>query len=137
VIATVKIVRRSTLWISGTGPAHDQSRGHLFVVLTDPCSENKVLTVPICSTHKKNDTTCLVGQGDHKFLKHPSYVAYYLLEIREVSALIDGINRKLIVQDDFLDEKIFGFVCAGIDRSQESAPKFRKYYLEQITGEKK
>jgi hypothetical protein len=129
--AAFKVVRRITLWIPGTGPIHDLNRGHLFIVLTDPGPRGNVLAVPICTADKKFDTTCIVGAGDHHFLKHKSYVAYHKLNLYSSATLEAQVQKKVVEHRGILDEKIFARVCAGIATSREAAPKFKTYFTER------
>ncbi len=69
-------VRGDTLLILGTGPANDPDRGHLFILLTNVCSEGAILLAPIRSVRGQHDRTCLLGVGDHRFLKGPSWISY-------------------------------------------------------------
>jgi hypothetical protein len=129
--AAFKAVRRATLWIPGTGPDHDKRRGHLFVILTEPGPKGNVLVVPICSADKKFDATCIVGAGDHHFLKHKSYIAYHKLSTYSAAVLETQVQKKAIQYHGMLDEKVFALVCEGIENSREAAPKFKNYYKER------
>ena len=124
-------VRRATLLIPGTGPAHDPSRAHLFVILTDPCSAGMNLIVPICSAEGKFDPTCIVGNGDHPFLTKKSYVKYYRLNTFASATLIEQERKKVISYRGMMDEKVFALICAGVGKSPDSAPIYRRYFAEQ------
>jgi hypothetical protein len=124
-------VRRATLWVPGTGPAEDPDRAHLFVILTNPCSDGMVLMVPICSLTNKADRTCLLGTGDHSFLKHPSFVAYYRLSKLKAATLVEQELRGAIKFRGMLDEKIFALICAGIEDSRQAPPILKAYYVTQ------
>lgn len=123
--------RRMTLWIPGTGPAHDPERGHLFIILTDSCSAGMNLLVPVCSAGSKPDTTCLLGAGDHPFLKRKSFVAYHLLKTYLTVSLVEQEKRKLIRPMGLLEAKLFAIVCNGVEASRYSAPKYKRYFAEQ------
>jgi hypothetical protein len=127
-------VRRATLWIPGTGPDHDQDRAHLFIILTDPDADGMVLVVPICSATAKSDSTCIVGAGDHPFLKHKSFTAYYRLNILNAATLVDQERRSIIQYRGMFDEKFFALVCAGVEQSRQAAPRYKKYFAAQNTG---
>lgn len=125
-------LHRTTLWIPETGPTSDPHKGHLFVVLTDPCPEGAVLLVPICSQYERCDKTCLVGAGDHPFLKHPSFVFYARLKTYVAAELVESEKAGNVTYRGLLDERLFGFICAGVERSPFSPLKFRAYFSEQI-----
>ncbi|MCX7313732.1 MAG: hypothetical protein NTV56_18905 [Alphaproteobacteria bacterium] len=130
-------VRRATLWIPGTGPDHDTDRAHLFVILTDPDPDGMVLVVPICSATTKSDGTCIVGAGDHPFLKHKSFAAYYRLNTFNGSALVEQEKKKAIQYRGMLDEKVFALVCAGVQESRQAAPVHKKYFATQTAKSEK
>jgi hypothetical protein len=124
-------VRRATLWIPGTGPPHDPERGHLFIILTDPCLKGHVLLVPVCGAYKKYDGTCILGEGDHDFLDRKSYVAYYRLNTYAAVDLVAQVSNEVFRCKGMMDEKVFALVCNGVASSRDSAPKFKRYFDEQ------
>jgi hypothetical protein len=128
--------RRMTLWIPGTGPAHDLERGHLFIILTDTCPAGMNLVVPVCSAGPKSDSTCLLGAGDHPFLKKKSFVAYYLLKRYDAEFLVQQEKKKIIESREILDERLFALVCNGVQASRSSPPIYKRYFAEQIDPKK-
>ena len=135
----LSIVRRSVILIPGTGGRDNPDGAHLHVVLTDTCSSGCNLLVPICSVpsqkKRRHDRTCLVGIGDHEFLKHPSYVAYYRMRHYSETVLLKHIHDKYFEMRDPLDERVFALVCAGIGRSDESAPRYQRYFATGVLNE--
>jgi hypothetical protein len=129
--APFAVTKRATVWIPDTGPDQDPQRAHLFVVLTDPSADGMVLMVPICTAATKYDNTCIVGSGDHPFLKHKSYVAYYRLNTFKASVLEEQAKRGIVQFRGMLDDKIFALVCAGVESSRQAAPIYKKYYAAQ------
>jgi len=124
-------VRRATLLIPGTGPAHDPARAHLFVILTDPCPNGMVLVVPVCRAVRGYDNTCILGAGDHPFFKQKSYVAYYRLQTYSAAELIDKEEKQIIRFRGMLDEKVFALICNGVEQSRLSAPVHKHYFAAQ------
>lgn len=111
-----------------TGPTKDPSRSHLFVILTNPCSNGNNLIVPVCSATGRHDNTCLIGPGDHDFFKHLSFVFY-----AQMSCANGEKIRKEVIEGNFtymgvLEEKIFARVCAGVASSVYSARKYIQYF---------
>jgi hypothetical protein len=123
--------RRMTLWIPSTGPSHDPARGHLFIVLTNPCPSGMVLLVPVCGAGPRSDTTCLLGVGDHPFLTKKSFVAYHLLKTYAAVTLVEQARKKIIQGREMLDERIFALVCRGVETSRSSPPIYKRYFAEQ------
>jgi hypothetical protein len=121
-------VRGATLWIPGTGPAHDQGRGHLFIILTNPCPDGMVLMVPVCSVGTKYDNTCILGKGDHNFLTHKSFLAYYRLGTSSAAALVEQVKKTVFVDKGMLNERVFALVCNGVTTSRDAPPKHKRYF---------
>jgi hypothetical protein len=115
------------LHIPNTGPDRDPGRGHLYIILSDACKEGNHLLVPVCSAFVKCDKTCLLGKGDHDFIKHDSYVAYNLMRIYGSSHLTTQVNSKTISYEGMMDEKIFARVHEGVRTSRNSAKGHVKY----------
>jgi hypothetical protein len=126
------VKRRSSLWIP-SGPPNDPNRGHLFIVLTDPCPDDKILAVPVNSLTKRSDTTCKLGKGDHARIHHESFAAYYRAQTYSVSVLEDQVSKKIIHDEGIVDEKVFARICAGVENSRECIPAHKAYYRKQTT----
>src|SRR5580698_1532336 len=80
--------RRGMTFLVPSGPGEDQK--HLYVVLTDACSNGNHLAVPIQSVYpgEYHDSTCLLKEGDHPFVTHLSWVAYHRAEFLSHDLLI-------------------------------------------------
>lgn len=122
------LTRRACLHIPHTGPMHDHQRGHLHIVLTDVCEEGKHLLAPICTAHKRCDRTCLLGEGDHKFIVHLSYVAYSLARTYEAAVLIKRVSDGDISYRGLLDEALFGRICLGLMKSPMTPLNVKTYF---------
>jgi len=124
-------VRRGTLWIPHTGPAHDQERGHLFIILTDRSEDGEHLLVPVRSVGRTPDRTCLLGPGDHRFFTRLSFVSYAQMRIYSAATLIAQVSAGVIHDRGLLNERIFARICSGIEQSRLSAPRYKAYYAAQ------
>lgn len=122
--------KRSTIHMLNTGPEHDKARGHLFIILTNKCAENKQLMVSACTRVAKCDETCLVGKGDHPFFSVDSYIAYNKANIYDTAMLQKRISENIIKSKGELDEKIFALVAIGLTNSRYT-PLFVKNYFEK------
>jgi hypothetical protein len=109
-------VRGATYLIEDTGPAHDPSRAHLHIVLAYT-TVTEVAAVPICSVVSRCDRTCLLGPGDHRFLKHPSYVAYADTARYSVKTIQDRVKDGSIRYLGVMDGRVFALV---VGRALES-----------------
>lgn len=123
--------RRATLHIPDTGPRHEEERGHLFIVLTNACSVGDHLLVPVCSQHKRCDHACLLGAGDHNFIKKPSYIAYSHARRYSGSSLAQRVIDGDVTYRGLLKEQVFALVCAGLKESRLT-PLAMKLYFSSI-----
>jgi hypothetical protein len=131
------VVRRSTILIPGTGGRESADVAHLHIVLTDTCAAGYNLLVPIQSIHKnrQHDRTCILGVDDHSFIKHPSYVAYYNMRVQRLSAIMKQLKDNYFKEHEAIDDRIFALVCAGVEKSQHSAPRYQRYFATGILSE--
>ena len=124
--------RRATLHIPDTGPKHEEEKGHLFIVLTNVCPEGDHLLVPVCSEHKRCDRTCLLGSGDHSFIKKPSYVAYSHARRYSADVLIKRVTESDITYRGLLKDQIFAMVCNGLMESRLTPLAMKTYFASTV-----
>jgi hypothetical protein len=134
--------RRATLLVP-SGPAQDPDRKHLFIVLTDPVqvldyAEKHSLLVGVTSLHADlpHDPACLLDAGDHDFIQHKSYVHYARARIELSQGILNGVKKGMLVPKATLEERIFAFVCRGIQQSRFTPPKILSFY-EAAEAERK
>jgi len=127
------VTRRATVLVpSGTEDQPDLK--HLFILLNDPVSdENLVLMVSI-STIRQNrfhDDCCLLGPGDHPFIRTASFVLYSKARIESVRTLEEGVRRQLLVPREPMDGAVFARICEGVLNSRHT-PKEIKLFFQPI-----
>jgi hypothetical protein len=120
--------RSLTIHIPDTGKT-----GHLFIILTNTCERGLNLLVPVCTVTGRFDRTCLLGVGDHKFIRHPSYVMYSKMDLYSAKHLTSQVRAGIFGYEGVLDERVFALVCAGVASSDFAAPKHQKYFADQAT----
>lgn len=120
-------VRQTTLHIPNTGP---RNQGHLFVILTNSCKNKQHLLVPICSVRPGCDRTCLLGKGDHKFIRHLSYVDYSNAGLFDTKILIKRVQDGTFSYEGLMPDKVFALICLGVLNSRHMTPRLRRYYEE-------
>ena len=130
----MSLVRRSTIIIPGTGGLSNPDGAHLNVILTNTCDQGNNLLVPICSVRDKrpHDKTCLLGKGDHDFIRHSSYVFYAGMRIYPADHIEKKLQDRYFRLRELLDERVFALVCAGLNNSEYSEPQFQAYYASRI-----
>jgi hypothetical protein len=123
----VAIAKKGTLLIV-SGPNHDPERKHLHVICNDPDGDGNVALVSVCSvTGTNHDTTCILQQHEHAFLKHESFVLYARAKIVSENSLANGVAQKLMVIHDDMNGQTFLRVFNGVCRSPQTPRKVKKY----------
>jgi hypothetical protein len=132
-----KLAPGVTMFVPGTGPAHDPERPHLYVVLTHPCPDGKIMVVPICTAiGNKFDRTCVLRIGDHPFIEKDSYIAYHHMDTFVASVVERQVRERVLKPDVSLTEAVLARVRAGVAVSRQSTPANKKYFEEQMKRER-
>jgi len=133
-------LKRATLLIA-SGPQDDQERKHLFILLTDPRSDEagkkSVLMVSL-STIKPgvpHDPSCILHAGDHPFVKRGSYVVYQKARLEEADKVLRGVKNGQFVPLAPIDGAIFARICKGLEESRLTPAKLLNFYLK-ATGQR-
>jgi len=124
------IIKNKSLLIPDTGPKHDPSKPHLFIVLTNESTEGTVLLVPMCSLTKFSDKSCVLGKGDHPFIIRDSFIDYSKAQIQDTSTLVKKIQTKHILDQGLFSDQIMVFIYKGLFESNRTEPKILNYYNE-------
>lgn len=127
------VTRRATVLVpSGTEDQPDLK--HLFILLNDPVSDQRLVLMVSISTIRLNrfhDTCCLLGPGDHPFIRKDSFVLYSKARIESVRTLEEGVRRQLLVPKEPMDGAIFARICEGVLNSRHT-PREIKLFFEPI-----
>lgn len=124
--------RRATVLVP-SGTAQQPNLKHLFILVTDPHGEPKVVIIVSISSVKPNahyDPTCSLYQGDHPFINRDSFVAYRTAQIIEVSKLVNGVAKGILVPRDPIDGGIFARICQGILDSRFTPTGVKEAYIK-------
>ncbi|NTU44128.1 MAG: hypothetical protein HGA99_01200 [Chlorobiaceae bacterium] len=101
---------------------------HLFVILTNECPEKNHLLVNFSSIYEGifHDDACIVNEGEHPFIKHPSYIEYRKAETVKASHLIKcDFTQKEDVSDD-----LYTRICDGLMLSKHTPKRIKTYFSE-------
>lgn len=108
-------------------------KSHLFFVLNDPLPDppKQVLLISISTYHGRTqeDSTCLLNDGDHEFIKHESYVEYSIGRIATLESVERNIATNYFSKKEPLSEDILQKIIDGIYESKRVKP-FIKEFLE-------
>mgnify|MGYP000060538622 FL=1 len=132
-------LKRATLLIP-SGPQDDQGRKHLFILLTDPHTDEAgkhcVLMVSLSTIRKgiPHDPTCILYAGDHPFVKHDSYVVYQKARLEEADKVLRGVKNGQLVPQEPMDGTVFARICKGLEDSKLTPSKLLTFYLK-ATGQ--
>jgi len=124
--------KKATLLIP-SGPVQDPDRNHLFIILTNPSSENskRSLLVSVSSyTGNHCDKACVLNKEDHKFIRHKSFVDYYRARIIETDKLINGVRKGLFKLKEPVNDEVFDKIIRGLLNSRRATPKTKNFYEE-------
>jgi hypothetical protein len=98
---------------------------HLNIVITDPDEEQNYLVVPVTTYHTQDDGTpfsgqdksCLLGPGDHPFIKHDSYVKYAKARIMSFIEIFNGIRKGILIAKEDVDAQVLKAIQDGAKKS--------------------
>lgn len=132
--------KRATLLIP-SGPLNVPDRKHLFVLLTDPVEaagfdEKQVLLVNITSVPRglPYDSTCIIQPGEHRFIKHKSYVFYAKARIETANALLRGVKSGQLIPHEIMDHALVKRIGDGLQQSPHTTPKMLRFYLNSFVS---
>tara|TARA_R110001606_G_scaffold122144_4_gene254929 strand:- start:339 stop:764 length:426 start_codon:yes stop_codon:yes gene_type:complete len=105
--------------LATTPIAQDQTKKHLLIVVTDPVNIPpwKIVTVPINTFYESSDSTCILNQGDHPFIRHKSFINYKETRIIDIEKIRNGISKKVFSSHHDVDQEIFTQICNGFEQS--------------------
>jgi len=107
---------------------------HLFIVIWGPDivpgmgSRTKVVLVDVCTIDPQLpfDSTCLLNAGHHRFVRVPSYVAYFFARIEDEAIVDANVASGLWPGHDVLDAAVLKRVRGGVCRSPETRSWLRQ-----------
>lgn len=110
-----------------SGPAHDPKRKHLHFICTNASEEGDYLLLPVVTWRRdKDDNTCILNAGDHRFIKHKSIVSYRQAAICGA----EEMEGKEVRPHDAAPPQLIERVCRGILKSPRTPEGIRDYYRE-------
>ena len=90
-----------------------------------------VLVVPVFTIKTRHyDTTMVLNQGEHSFIKHPSYIRYGDAKEKSERAIEEEIQHGSIVVKEDISEEMLERIRIGFNNSKFARP-FAKQFLEE------
>ena len=107
----------------------DSENTHLRIIISDSDPDGMVLLVGISSIKTgREDTSCILEAGDHKCIKHRSYIRYdKAIEINQKKLLSEKFKGLLIFKENF-NAPLLLRIQNGAKSSLALPGKFRKYF---------
>jgi hypothetical protein len=101
---------------------------HLFIVLTNPNPDNKILIVNITSLKSWQDRTVMLNKGEHPFITETSCVFYREAEIVDNGKLDEAEKNGAIAKRECCSQKLLELVRSGISASPQTKRVIKKFF---------
>lgn len=103
---------------------------HPWAIISDPKQSSNEIVIVNITTHKNTgyeDTSCIVGTGEHPSIRHKSYVNYYRSRIVDLSKLQLWLKTGELAPKDCLSPELLEKIRDGA-KETDSLP----YGVERI-----
>lgn len=84
--------------------------------------------------NKFHDPTCVLGDGDHDFIEHPSYLLYRMAETMPAAHIGKMVDKNFYITRDDLTEAVYSRIAAGIYQSDQTPLRIVRYARERGIG---
>lgn len=134
-------IERATLLIP-SGTEQDPDRKHLFILLNNPVTDEKLVLLVSLSTlrpDRPHDPTCIItpADGAHDFVQRASFVDYSKARIEQDSVLLNGVNAGRFIPKGTIERGVFTRILQGVllsPRTPLKCKKFVEQYVSQDIG---
>lgn len=133
---TMFLPNRKASLLVPSGPDHDPDRKHLFIVLSDPVTDEYVVLLVSISSVKENrwnDPSCLLYPGEHPFITKNSFVDYSSARIEPADKLLRGVQSGQLIAQSPVSQEIFERICAGVMASRRTPRHIKRFFLLHCT----
>jgi hypothetical protein len=82
-------------------PLTSRAIEHLWIVITAADAEGKAVAVNVTTRRSFSETTVILNEGDHPFVKHPSVINYtdaQFIDLKAVEKAIEKATQKFRLQ---------------------------------------
>ena len=108
--------------MANTGGVANPAGAHLMVCLVAKTPEQNAIIVPIVSRRENFDTSCLLGVGDHPFLKHESCASYDFVRAIPMAGIDEDIANGSVVLQAPVSNAVLVRLQIGLVISEEVEP---------------
>ncbi len=123
---------RRLLRCDGFSPNNTNGFKHLTIVMAY-CSESERIAIASVTSDRgtrSTDSSCLLNPGDHRFIRHPSFVSYTNAEILNIDQIRRGLSTGILSLDLTLADSIIHRVITGALESKNT-PRGVKRFVEE------
>lgn len=101
---------------------------HLWIVVTNPSSENRVLIVNITAFKSWQDQTVILNRGEHPFITERSCVFYREAEIVDNAKLDDAEKAGAILKREPCSKSMIDLIRDGVNASPHAKRAIKNFY---------
>ncbi len=99
---------------------------HLFIVIA-PTQNGKYLCVNITSKRGNSDTSCILQQGDHPFIRHDSVINYKKAREADPAVIQNQIDKDNRIQYQPVSASVLNRIQQGGMISKRLKNKYKNY----------
>ncbi len=102
---------------------------HLFFIVTKKCAKGDHLLVNVTTIYDgvPHDDTCVVGAGEHPFIKHPSYINYRVAERMSAELIEKRVGQWYFKPDADASEELIKRILNGFENSDFTKKRILDY----------
>lgn len=107
--------------------------GHLWVIANDPTPETDEVIILFLTTKKEtSDTTTILSEGDHNFIKHETVVSYENARIEKRESIQARIAQRDFEPRESFDQSVMIRICEGLLASPRTSREIKKKFKHMI-----
>jgi hypothetical protein len=122
-------------------PLTSRAIEHLWIVLTNADAENKAVAVNITTRHSLSETTVVLEDGDHPFVKHPSVINYsdaQLIDLKAVETAIEKQPRHFVCKaHEPCSPELLKKIQDGMRRTKSPKKNIKQRCLDEWNAKEK
>lgn len=127
---------RATLLVP-SGTESDPNRKHLFILLNNPLTDEKLILLVSLSSIKQghyHDPACIIdaNETEHEFIKKPSFVDYSKAMIEPAAKLSKGVKEGVLIPRGTIERTLFEKILQGVLLSKRTPRKCKIFFETYI-----
>lgn len=106
---------------------------HLWVVVTDPDDDGKVVIASLTTRRPHSDDTVILRRGDHLFIRHETVIFYRDAQMPMASDLMNAVHGGAATMHAPFHLDILTDIQEGLDRSPHTPNHIKEYVRRQLS----